>query len=592
LAGTTEGTEPDAASDLGPRPGLPSDVGLPDRSRGGAGRLDASGRRVLFGCLFGLLLLYIAVIALGDHRAYSGSDAGGKAASVRVMADRGTSDPDIGYWASRIDPDGLHHGLVNTTHRGDTYVQSTSIPFTIVESWLWDLGGSAAALALPVVGGLLAAYAAHRLARGLGASGHGAVTALLAVGLLGPVAFYTGDLWEHAPAVGVALLATALVVDARGWWSAAVAGLAIGSAVVLRAEVAIHAVALAAMILAVGECRRWWLARWRWLVAGACGAVLPVIGNHVLEQAVMSTDLRSDRAGALVQGAGTSLGLRVSGAFVQATGLFADDGGGGVVMAVVVAFVLLVLAGVGTGRLRMPPPAVRFLVVLGLALYLGRFAQGLGFIPGMLAASPLAAVGVVAGLGRGIAPWRRALVGAALLELVLVFVLQWPGNLVAQWGSRYLLVPGAVLAVVGAVALWEHGTATWFRNGVLGLATVVAAFGLVWHVQRTNQVAKAFDRIDAVSAGTVLASTDANFLREGGSWYRYGDRWLSVDDQDQLLRRGGYADRLDVDRVALLEPLDPSVAPAEPDPDRFQVVSDEVIPLTGGDVRLLVLERR
>lgn len=581
--GTPSATEGDAG-DAGARPDAPTG--------GGTIRLGASGRRTMLLCLAGLLLLYVAVIALGDSRAYSGSDAGGKAASVRVMADRGTDSPDVGYWAARLDPEGLHHGLVNTTVRGTTYVQSTSLPFTIVESWLWRLGGSPLALALPVAGGLLAAYAAHRLARGLGASGPGAVTALLAVGLLGPVAFYTGDLWEHAPAVGLALLATALVVDARGWWSAGVAGLALGSAVVLRAEVAVHAVALAVVILAVGECRRWWLARWRWILAGACGAVLPVIGNQVLERAVMSADLRSDRAGLLVQGAGSSLGLRVSGAFVQATGLFADDGGGGVVMAVAVASVILVLAGVGLGRLKLPAPAIRFLVVLALALYLGRFAQGLGFIPGMLAASPLAAVGLVAGLGRGIAPWRRALVGAALAELVLVFVLQWPGNLVAQWGSRYLLVPGAVLSVVGAVALWEHGTATWYRNGVLGLAAVVAAFGLAWHVERTTQVGRAFDRIGALPPGTVIASTDANLLREGGSWYRYGDRWLNVDDGDQLLGRGGYADRLDVDRVALLEPLDASVAPTQPDPARFRVVSDERISLTGGTVRLLVLDRR
>jgi hypothetical protein len=516
------------------------------------------------------------------------------------MADRHTTSPDVGYWAARIDPEARHHGLVNTVPKGTAYVQATSVPFTIVESWLWRLGGAGLALALPVAGGLLAAYSAHRLAVGLGGSERAACTALVTVGALGPAAFYAGDVWEHAPALGLALLATALVVDARAWRSAAVAGLAMGAAVVLRAEVAVHAVALVALVLVVAEARRFWLTRWRWVALGAFGAVIPVVANQLLERSVLGGGLRSDRAGELLGGTGRSLGLRLSGAMVQVAGVFSDDRGAGVATAVVVVVVALVLAAAGLGRRRLPGPVVRVVAVLGLALYLGRIAKGLGFVPGMLAASPVAMAGAVAGLGRGIAPWRRVLVGAALVEVPLVFALQWPGNLVAQWGSRYLLVPGAVLTVVGAVALWEHATAAAYRNGVLVLAAVVGAFGLAWHVDRTRQVGRAFDRIAALPSGTVVASTDPDLLREGGSWYRYRDRWLTVDSDVQLLREGGLADRLHVDQVALLRDVEAGSTDQSWDElmawagfrSPYRMVTEEHIDLLGGTVELLVFERR
>jgi hypothetical protein len=62
----------------------------------------------------------------GDIRVGSGSDAGGKLATARVMAAGSTCDPDIGWWAADVDPDGTLHQIFNTEPVGDRYVQATS----------------------------------------------------------------------------------------------------------------------------------------------------------------------------------------------------------------------------------------------------------------------------------------------------------------------------------------------------------------------------------------------------------------------------------------------------------------------------------
>ena len=72
-----------------------------------------------------LALLFIGILALGvawlgDPRAASFSDAGGRLATVKTMAENHTWTPDLGYWASGIDPTGLHHPILFAYPRGDT----------------------------------------------------------------------------------------------------------------------------------------------------------------------------------------------------------------------------------------------------------------------------------------------------------------------------------------------------------------------------------------------------------------------------------------------------------------------------------------
>src|SRR5207302_2400038 len=84
-----------------------------------------------------------------------------------------------------------------------------------------------------------------------------------------------------------------------------------------------------------------------------------------------------------------------------------------------------------------------------VGLYAVRFSQGLGFIPGMTAASPVAAVGLADGWAN---TNRRLLVAVALCALPIVWAFQFLGGAYAQWGGRYVLMSGFLLAVVGATA--------------------------------------------------------------------------------------------------------------------------------------------
>ncbi len=77
-------------------------VELADRARS-----DHRGTVAL--ALLAVGLVALAVAWLGDPRAASFSDAGGRLATTKVMADSGSWVPDLGYWAGAVDPTGNHH---------------------------------------------------------------------------------------------------------------------------------------------------------------------------------------------------------------------------------------------------------------------------------------------------------------------------------------------------------------------------------------------------------------------------------------------------------------------------------------------------
>lgn len=536
-----------------------------------------------------LVILYALMLSLGDSRAYSGSDAGGKAATAKVMAQQDRSEPDIGYWAGSFDPDGVHHPIVNTQARGGQWVQTTSVPFSIATAWLWGLGGAAAAAILPAAGGVLAAISARRLARSLGAGRAAAETAFWMVGAVGPVGFYATDLWEHAPSAGLVLAFTSVLVAPRGRTDALLAGVAAGLAVVLRAETALVLVGLGAAALLVPAIRRVWFARPFALVISALGAMGPIIANSLLERAYLRGDLRGGRAANLAAGAGSQLFGRLRDAAIETGGPFADDRGLGVAAAAVLLVCALALAAVALGRWSPPRPAVRALVTLGGALYLGRVLMGLGFVPGMVAVAPLAAAGLVAGLRRtGVDPARQVVALGATLSIPCVWMLQWQGNHTAQWGGRYLLSAGALLVVVGTVAVFEQPVGVWYRRSMIALSVLVGVGGIAWHIQRTAEVGRAFDDIASLPVGTTVVSTDPNLLREGGSWYRDG-RWLTVTDPaTDFFGPDGLADKLGIDQVAIL--LSPSASGRLRTPG-FVRVGERGLSVPGEQLRLVVLRR-
>ncbi len=108
----------------------------------------------------------------------------------------------------------MHHPILFAYPHGDSWVAVNALPLVVAGRPLWQLGGARAAVLLPVLSVVLAAYAARRLSRW--ASGGDGWLAFWFVGLLSPVLFYGADFWEHAPALALALLAVALVLEGGG----------------------------------------------------------------------------------------------------------------------------------------------------------------------------------------------------------------------------------------------------------------------------------------------------------------------------------------------------------------------------------------
>ena len=177
------------------------------------------------------------------------------------------------------------------------------------------------------------------------------------------------------------------------------------------------------------------------------------------------------------------------------------------------ALALLVIALVSRRRL----PATALFVAVGL--YAARFAQGLGFVPGTLAASP---AGTTA---RPHTAGARVLVVGAVAAAPVVWMLQWQGQLVPQWGGRYLLLTGALLLIVASVE-WRSVVPA------IALTVAVSGFGAAWHVDRTKNVARAVASLEAVAPGTVIVSGVTHLGREAGAWYEHR-RWLTAIDGDE-----------------------------------------------------------
>ena len=509
-------------------------------------------RRPLLACVL-LLAVYAGLSFANDTHGTLGTDTGGKVATLRTMESRGL-DPDVGYWAARWDPHGDLHPLFYTSPIGAKWVNVTTLPVLYAAEPLFRLGGYRLALLLPMLGSVLAALAAAAVARRLGADGW---LAFVVVGLLSPLAIYALDFWEHS--IGVALMAWAVVLlldvldrgIPRPWPRALGAGLLFGAAATLRTEALVYAaVATAAVCLVLlFRRRRLGLPVLVGLVV-TFGLLLPLAGNTALEQATVGGTIRTARTSGSAAEAGRGARLRLEEGLLTAVGLYPEVSwksvavGGGMLL-------LLVVASWAVRRRRELGPAV----VGGggaAALVAVRFTQGLGFIPGMTAAGPVAAIGLGGGWSSSQAVGsaestglRRLLLAIAVAALPIVWAFQFLGGAYAQWGGRYVLMSGFLLTVLGAAALERAPRPA--AVGALALAASVTVFGLLWLSSRTHDVARAeaalYGRRDAV-----LISRVAHLAREGGAYYRYGGRpWLTAvtDAQEQaavgVVREAGMA---------------------------------------------------
>ena len=468
-----------------------------------------------------LFAVYATVIALGDSRVYSGSDAGGKAATVRAMVERGDWDPDVGYWAADLDPEGKHHPLVNTHRSGDRWIQVTSLPMIWASRPLYAWFGHPGLLIIPCLGAVLAAVSARRLAVALGAES--GWWALWLVGLGTPMVFYAGDFWEHAPAVGLAVLAVALAIGPRlDPWRGLLCGVAGGLAIALRTEVAIYAVCIFVAVMSERSARERYRRSIGFSALASVSGAMVVAANLLVERTLLGGIAESARSGALVRGAGSSVGERLRDGLLTTVGVFPDDRPAALLLGLVAAVGLVALGLLAQGR---RGPLLWGLAAAAGLVALVRAVDGLGFVPGALAAAPAGALAIQAGhrsMGQRVAV-------AAVAAVPFIWLTSSTGLLVPQWGGRYLLLTGALLTVVGAVEL-ERRALTPPAVALVAMALIVGSVGAAWHAVRTNAYGSAIARIQAVPAAAVIVSSYDHLGREAGSWH--GERrWLRDDSR-------------------------------------------------------------
>jgi hypothetical protein len=532
---------------------------VPDPHRAVTGSQPAPRRTwpPVLGACFLLLAVYGSLSLLNDPRAALGSDSAGKLATLRVMDHTGSLDIDVGYWAASADPRGTLHPLYYTSRIGGQWVQVTTLPQLIAAYPLYRLGGPRAVLVLPMLGALFTALAARALARRLG-GGTGWV-AFWAIGLATPVAIYALDVWEHSLGLGLMAWGAVLLLDVAagrgGWKAAAVGGLLFGAAATMRTEALVPlavATAIACITVLVRE-RRLAPAMTRGL-AVVVGAATALLGEHVLERVVLGVDLRAGRASHTAAAAGTGAVERAKEALTTAVGLNGFELSTDWLLGVLI--VLLVGGGAWCLARRPARTAVgAALFALAAGFYIGRFSVGLGFVPGLFTACPLAAAGLALAWSR-----RSCRVPAflACAAIPIVWVAQYSGNVKPQWGGRYELFSGFLLAVTAVVVLRDRRAAL---IATIALSLAVTACGVVLLSERSHAIADGMEALVARHDQAVI-STEGHLLREGGAFYDPDRHWLTATTGHQLQRAAGIIGDAGDTEVAVVAPATQAL-PAE-----------------------------
>jgi hypothetical protein len=487
----------------------------------------------------GLLIFYGLASLVMDPSGYLSTDTGGKTATVAGMSERSDWSPEIGYWAEAWDPEGTLHPYWGTVRRGDIWVNVTSLPMVLAARPLWDLGGERAVLLLPMLGSVFAALAAGRLSVRFGAKRAWPTT--LIVGLASPVAIYALDFWEHS--IGLALMAWGFVwglnaLDHRSLitttMSAGASGLAFGLAANMRQEAMIYGFVAGVFLF-------WNL--WRvhqqsgskkssalWAmpaVVMAAGAITMIAANVALERQFYGSSLRVGRsATAISSGGSAGIQLRLTEAGIT----FASPINTGHWISVVLGAMVAIGLIWGTiGHLRRTemrrPMALVGLGVLMLLLRLITF--GPTFIPGMVAAAPLAG----AGMGLAWLQKRPAPLVLALAPLPLVWYFQYPGAAVPQWGGRYVLATGLLLTAY-AMGQWHKFGDTFNRwaKGLVVASGLITLIGLAFLSRRSHGFAEGTQYL-ADRSEPVLIFENPFLPRESGP-VGVDEQWLAAWDRE------------------------------------------------------------
>ena len=495
-----------------------------------------------------VLVVYVVAVAFADPGGSLGTDSGAKVATLQAMTDHGSLRPDIGYWAEDLDPDGIYHPYLDTrANDRDEWVGVTSLPMLVLSQPVAAVAGQRAALIWPMLGALLAAFAAADIAKRLG-GGHASRRAFWVVAVASPVTIYALDFWEHAPGTGLMVAGTAVMLRVTGsdrrWWMPLLAGVLFGAAGAMRSEAYIvGAVAVGLACLSLLRTDR--LAALRAGVTALAGFAAVFLSNAMLETTLGGNSRASRASGQAGRDPFDRLGQRLSDSamtwFGGPTGSVAAAIALGAVFAclVVCAVVLIRRGDDRRARIAMVGAGgVMAVVLLG----------GPGFVPGALIASPV--VLATPGLAR-LDRERGYVLTVALVSTVLVWAYQILDAAGPQWGGRYLLAPTILLTALGAVALDD--LPAWFRRSVIGLALVVTMFGVVWLSVRTHDVSRFFDALGSRPEPVLIAS-DGFLIREGGA-AGLDEQWLSLGRGEPFIGALDIAEAAGVDRIGLVSPV-------------------------------------
>ncbi|MEZ5244084.1 MAG: hypothetical protein R2707_03235 [Acidimicrobiales bacterium] len=534
--------------------------------------------------ILALTIVLFLLAQLTDPAGYLSTDVGGKTATIEVIIEDGPRAPDLGYWAEEFDEDGSLYPMWSTGKVGDSWVNVTTLPMLYVAVPLWKLGGPRLAVLIPVLGTVLAAAGAAALAARIGGDRRQRSMAFWLVGLASPATIYALDFWEHSLGLALITWGMVLALDAGSdqrirWWVPLAAGLAFSGAASMRQEALIYGVV--AGVVLVGRLTVGAKPLTAVLRGGAMiiGTGLGLAANAAFEWWVFDTTLRAGRGGSTAAAAGTDLMVRLEEAVVTGVAPMAGTNGSALLVAGLL-FALLVALGVKADA----PATEQRMIWAGLAAVaaltvLDLLIDGLRFVPGMAATTPLAVFGLARGLRRGPA---RAVTAMALAALPVVWMTQFAGGASAQWGGRYILPSGLLLLVV-AVVTYDTGRAheTMRKVAVAGLAITIV--GLAWAIVRTHGVADA-GRVLADRPEDALLFHDPFLAREPGP-LGLDERWLAAPTAALVAEAGEVLAAAGVERVGY---VDYDIGREVPDIPGYVPVGESTIGLVN-DLRLRIV---
>lgn len=519
-----------------------------------------------------LVTLFVILFTLSlavDPLSSLGSDVGGKTATMAALSSQGSLD--LGYWAAPLDPDGSLYPFFGTSNIDGMWVNATTFPMLFLAWPLHQVGGMHLAMVLPILGGVLTASAARRMAVLLGHTD--GTAAFWVVGLATPATVYSLAFWEHAP--GLALMAWGVVylmtaIDTRRLGPAMAAGLLFGAAATMRQEALVYGAAAGVWLMFALLRERHVMAMVRSSASMAGGALAVLVANAGFERLVLGTSFRSARATGAAAGAGSELGARVHDALLTVL-VPSDVSLLGVVMGVL--FLLGSFLILRNGRPLVDQPMLLAIVGLPMILLvLTMVVDGRSFVPSLLFTTPLAGIGIQLGCGS-----RRTRGPAmfAVLSLPVVLAVQSTGGFEAQWGGRYLLLSGWLLTVI---ACSQQSRIRADRFAIMTAISIgVTALGIGWTIERSQAMGQFYGEVAAMESPVVVF--DSALTARGAGELVFDQPMLAAETADA---RSEAAEVLFANGTRSFVFLSPDVGSALPAFPGFDAVDSTTIDFVSG----------